>query len=166
MPTEHTPEEVVLVEARQPQPVLSVRAAARTAELTAAQGQRLRELWSSIQTRGLAPVGPPFVRYHTFGEVETDLEVGIPVAEATAGNGRVASGELPGGAAIVTWHIGAHDRLGEAYGRIASWLKEHSRDTAGTAWEVYWWIDPNTEPDPSSWPPPAEWRTELIQPIM
>jgi effector-binding domain-containing protein len=159
------PEAVVLVEDREPQPVLSIRAGARVAELAEAQGERLRELRSSMQRRGLPPAGPPFVRYHTFGEEETDLETGIPVAEAAAGDGRVAASELPGGAAIVTWHIGAHDRLGEAYGRLEAWLKEHGREAAGAGWEIYWWIDPAAEPDPAAWPPPPEWRTELIQPL-
>jgi effector-binding domain-containing protein len=162
---EQSPEAVTLVEDRKPQPVLSIRANARIAELAARQGESLRELWSTMQARGVAAAGAPFVRYHTFGETETDLEVGIPVADLAAGEGRVAAGELPGGAAITTWHLGSHDRLAEAYGRLQRWLKEHGREAAGAAWEVYWWIDPGAEPNPATWPPPAEWRTELVQPI-
>jgi effector-binding domain-containing protein len=159
------PDAVVLTEDREPQPVLSIRGNARIDELAAHQGERLRELWAAMQARGVAAAGPPFVRYHTFGESETDLEVGIPVVSPAAGEGLVAAGELPGGAAISTWHVGAHDRLAEAYGRMQSWLNEHGREAAGAAWEVYWWIDPSAEPDPANWPPPAEWRTELVQPI-
>jgi hypothetical protein len=48
---------------------------------------------------------------------------------------------------------------------MQTWLNEHGREAAGAAWEVYWWIDPSAEPDPANWPPPAEWRTELVQPI-
>jgi hypothetical protein len=46
-----------------------------------------------------------------------------------------------------------------------AWLKEHDRKPDGAAWEVYTWIDPGLEPDPSAWPAPSEWRTQLIQPI-
>lgn len=159
------PEAVVLTEDREAQPVLSIRGNARIDELATHQGERLRELWSVIQARGVAATGPPFVRYHTFGENETDLEVGIPVVSAAAGEGRIAAGELPGGAAITTWHIGAHDRLAEAYGRLGTWLNEHGRQAAGATWEVYWWIDPSAKPNPATWPPPSEWRTELVQPI-
>jgi hypothetical protein len=60
---------------------------------------------------------------------------------------------------------GAHDSLGQAYDRLNAWLEEHEREAAGPAWEVYWWIDARQEPDPSSWPAPTEWRTELVQPI-
>jgi effector-binding domain-containing protein len=159
------PEGVLFVEDREAQPVLSVRATIRIDEIAQKHGESLRELWSSMQARGVAAAGPPFVRYHTFGKTETDVEVGIPVADPTAGEGRIAAGELPGGAAISTWHFGAHDRLGEAYARLEAWLKERGRQPAGAAWEVYWWIDPSADPDPASWPPPEEWRAELLQPV-
>jgi effector-binding domain-containing protein len=155
----------VVLEEREPQPVLSIRAAVRLTQLTEAQGERLRELWSFMRRRGVQPAGPPFVRYHTFGEPETDLETGVPVGAAASGEGRIARGELPGGAAITTWHAGSHDGLGAAYGRLGAWLKEHGREAGGAAWEVYWWIDPGREPDPAAWPAPAAWRTQLIQPI-
>jgi effector-binding domain-containing protein len=158
-------EVVVLPEDRKPQPVLSIRATVRVDEIAERHGESLRELWRSTQARGVAAAGPPFVRYHTFGETETDVEVGIPVTQAVVGEGRIAAGELPGGAAISTWHIGSHDRLGEAYARLVAWLREHGRKPNGAAWEVYWWIDPGADPDPASWPPPADWRCELIQPL-
>jgi effector-binding domain-containing protein len=111
------------------------------------------------------PAGPPFVRYHTFGETETDLQVGIPVAEAAPGEGQIVAGALPGGAFVTTWHLGSHDGLGEAYARLGAWLKEYGRAADGSAWEVYWWIDLSMEPNPSAWPAPSEWRTQLVQPI-
>jgi effector-binding domain-containing protein len=155
----------VALEQRAPQPTVSIRASIPVAQLTEAQGESLRALWSFLTQSGITPAGPPFVRYHTFGPRETDLETGIPVAAAVSGQGRIIPGELPGGTAITTWHIGSHDRLGEAYGRLEAWLTEHGRDKDGAAWEVYWWIDPTREPNPATWPAPAEWRTQLIQPI-
>jgi effector-binding domain-containing protein len=163
--SEQDPQTVVLVEDREPLPVLSIRSEVAVAQLAEAQGERLRELWHALQSRGLSAVGPPFVRYHTFGETDTDVEVGVPVHGGAAGDRRVVAGELPGGAAITTWHLGAHDRLGEAYARLAAWLKDHDHEAAGAAWEVYWWIDATQEPDPSTWAAPTEWRTELVQPI-
>jgi effector-binding domain-containing protein len=159
------PKAMVLVEEREPQPVLSIRSTVAVAGLAQAQGERLSELWRSMQGRGVAPLGPPFVRYHTFGETETDVELGFPVSAGVAGAGRIEAGQLPGGAAIVTWHLGAHDSLGDAYRRLEQWLDANAREAAGSAWEVYWWIDPDRAPDPSSWPAPTEWRTELEQPV-
>ena len=88
------------------------------------------------------------------------------VGRAARHTAKVAAGQLPGGAAINTWHYGSHDRLGEAYKRLEAWLEEHDRAPAGAAWEVYWWIDPTAEPDPATWPPPDEWRAELVQPLV
>jgi effector-binding domain-containing protein len=163
--TPQDPEAAVLLEEREPQPVLSIRSTVAVAELAQAQGERLSELWRSMQERDVAPLGPPFVRYHTFGDAETDVELGFPVSAGVAGAGRIEAGRLPGGAAVVTWHFGAHDSLGEAYSRLNAWLEDNGREAAGPAWEVYWWIDPSRKPDPSAWPPPTEWHTELVQPV-
>jgi effector-binding domain-containing protein len=157
--------ENVMNEEREPQPVLSIRQTVELARLTEAQAASLRDLWISIHRRAVKPGGPPFVRYHSFGESETDLEVGIPVVVASSGEGHIESGELPGGAAITTWHIGSHSGLGDAYARLDAWLKEHGRQGDGAAWEVYTWIDPSLEPDPTTWPAPSEWRTQLVQPV-
>jgi effector-binding domain-containing protein len=152
------------IQQRTPQPVVSVRQTVPIAELTQFQGESLNELWRLLRDGGVAPAGAPFVRYHTFGDGETDVEVGVPVQVQVAGAGRVTSGELPGGRAAVTTHLGAHDRLSDAYGRIQDWLSAHGQ-AAGAAWEVYEWIDLTREPDPSSWPAATEWRTELVQPV-
>jgi effector-binding domain-containing protein len=150
-----------------PQPVLSVRARVPVAELAAAQGEALRELWSHLQQHGGRPAGPPYVRYHSFGDTETDMEVGVPVPLATGavGQGRVAAGELPGGTVVSAWHLGAHDRLGDAYAALQAWLKQHGHQPAGPGWEVYHWIDLDQAPDPARWPNPSSWRTQLVQPI-
>lgn len=148
----------------EPKPVASIRATVPTADLGAHVGDRLGALLGYLRQHGVQPAGPPFVRYHTFGETETDFELGIPVVEPVAGEGRIAGSELPGGPAISTWHIGAHDTLGDAYARISAWLQAHGREPAGASWEVYYWIDPS-QGDTATLPDPSSWRTQLIQPI-
>jgi effector-binding domain-containing protein len=147
-----------------PQPVLSIRQTIPIADLTTAQGESLHELWRLLRDRGITPAGTPFVRYHTFGDGETDVEIGVPVADAVVGEGRVVATELPGGRAVTTVHLGAHDRLGEAYNRLGEGVAAHGQAN-GPAWEVYQWIDLTQEPDPASWPAPSDWRTELVQPV-
>jgi hypothetical protein len=49
-----------------------------------------------MQARGVTAAGPPFVRYHTLGQTEADVEVGTPVARAVSGEGRITTAELPG----------------------------------------------------------------------
>lgn len=145
-----------------PQPVLSIRQSVAIADLTTAQGESLHELWRLLRDRRIAPAGPPFVRYHTFGDGVTDVEIGVPVADAVVGEGRVVATELSGGRAVTTVHLGAHDRLAEAYERIGVATRGQAN---GPAWEVYEWIDLSREPSPASWPAPSDWRTELVQPV-
>jgi effector-binding domain-containing protein len=147
------------------QPVLSIRATIPVASLGPAMGNRLGALSSYLRQSGAQPAGPPYVRYHTFGEIETDMETGVPVAAPTEGEGRIASGELPGGPALTTWHDGPHDKLGDAYARIASRLKDHEREPSGPAWEVYHWIDLSQDVDPATWGAVSSGRTQLVQPI-
>jgi effector-binding domain-containing protein len=155
----------VEMEQLEPQPVLSIRATVQIVDLAQAQDDCLLALSSYLQQCGAQLAGPPFVRYHTFTQTETDLELGIPVVAPIAGEGRIAAGELSGGPAISTWHIGPHDTLAEAYARMQAWLKEHGREPAGAPWEVYYWIDPTQYRGAATWPDSSSWRTQLIQPI-
>ncbi|HKP51765.1 MAG TPA: GyrI-like domain-containing protein [Chloroflexia bacterium] len=154
----------VKIEQLEPQPVLSIRATVRIEQLGEVMGDRIQALRDYLQQHGAQPAGPPFVRYHTFGETETDLETGVPVTSPIGGEGRIAGGELPGGPVITSWHTGPHDKLGDAYARIETWLREQGRERDGAAWEVYYWIDLSHDLDPSSWDP-STWGTQLVQPI-
>ena len=51
-------EAVVLDEAREPQPVLSIRGTVASAQLSQVHG----ELWRTLRSQDLTPAGPPFVR--------------------------------------------------------------------------------------------------------
>ena len=81
-----------------------------------------------MQRKEVAAAGPPFVRYRTFGDQETDVEIGIPVSAPPTGDGRITSGELPGGPAITTWHLGSHATLADAYARLQSSLTDQNRE--------------------------------------
>lgn len=148
-----------------PQPVLRIRTTIQTVDLGEAVGERISAIGSYLRQIGAQPAGPPYVRYHTFEESKTDFELGVPVGEPVAGEGRIARGELPGGEAAATWHTGPHDTLGDAYARIAAWLKEHHREPDGASWEVYYWIDLSQDHDPSTISDPSSMRTQLVQPI-
>jgi effector-binding domain-containing protein len=154
----------VEVQQLKPQPVLSIRATVQIDQLGEVMGDRLQALQSYLRQYGAQPAGPPFVCYHTFGETETDLETGVPVAAPIDGEGRIVAGELSGGPSISTWHTGPHDKLGDAYARIEAWLKEHAHERGGPAREVYHWIDLSQDLDPSKWDP-STWGTQLVQPI-
>ena len=144
------------------QPVLSIRSTFPVARLGEVVGDRLATLSRHLRDHGLHPAGPPFVRYHTFGDVETDMEFGVPLTAPAPGDGAVVAGELPAGPAVTTVHDGPHIELGRAYGAIADWCAAHGREPAGPAWETYHWID-LTDPEPQA--ASAGGRTQLTQPI-
>ncbi|NUT35102.1 MAG: GyrI-like domain-containing protein [Hamadaea sp.] len=147
-----------------PQAILSIRQTIATMDLPRVQGENLRTLWQVLTDRGVTPAGPPIVRYHTFSDAETDVEVGVPVSDAVPGEGSAQPGHLPAGPAVVAVHLGGHDRLGEAYQALQKAVADNGT-ARGPSWEVYEWIDLNEEPDPSRWPAPDAWRTQLVQPI-
>jgi effector-binding domain-containing protein len=155
----------VELQQRDPQPVVSIRAIIPVAQLGETVGERLEALGAYLHQHGIAPAGPPFVRYHTFAEIETDMEVGFPLVAPLAGEGHITAGKLPGGPNITTWHYGPHIQLGDAYTRLTAWLAAHTRTPNGPAWEVYHWIDlsPNHDPVPDQDPTIA--GTQLVQPI-
>jgi hypothetical protein len=78
------------------------------------------------------------------------------------GSGRRRAAGRPRGSAR---HLGAHDRLADAYTGLQAWPTDHGHQPAGPGWEVYHWIDLDQEPDPARWPNPSSWRTQLVQPI-
>src|SRR5687768_4195554 len=116
MTTESTGSDVEILQL-DAQPVVSIRATGLVAELGESMGERIAALSSYLRQRDAQPAGPPFVRYYTFGDTETDFEFGVPVAERVVGEGWIAAGELPGGPALSTVHDGPHTGLGDAYAR-------------------------------------------------
>src|SRR5690349_19669446 len=57
-----------------------------------------KELRAWMEQEGVEPAGQPFFRYYVINmEGEMDVEVGIPVATALRGNGRVCPNVMPGG---------------------------------------------------------------------
>jgi hypothetical protein len=93
----------------------------KVADLAATMDDRLSALHEYLERHGVRPAGTPFVRYHTFpdigpdtegvGHLQTDVEEGVPVAEALPGEGRIASGELPGGPVVTTVYTGVPECL-------------------------------------------------------
>jgi effector-binding domain-containing protein len=146
------------VKGLQPRPTLSIRTTTTPAELGSTLGQLLPEVWRYLEGQGIQPAAPPFARYHGYGADRVDLEAGLAVTAPAPGAGRIAAGELPGGQAATTWHVGPYDTLPTAHHALEAWIKDAGREPAGGPWEVYW-TDPGEEPDP------AKWRTEVVWPI-
>lgn len=141
-----------------PQPMVSIRTQCHAAEIGATLREILPEVARYLERMGVKPAGPPFTRYHGIENNRVDIEGGLPVAEAVAGEGRVSSGELPGGTVATTIHVGPYEKLPEAHDALDAWIHEQNKASAGPQWESYW-TDPGKEPDPD------KRKTELLWPI-
>src|SRR5262245_45071559 len=82
-----------------PQAAVSIRETGRVADLPTMIEHCIATLVNYLHHHAVPPAGPPYVRYFTFGETETDFELGIPLLEPLADEGRVSRSELAGGEA-------------------------------------------------------------------
>ena len=135
-----------------------VRAVVPVAGLTGFFDSSFRELVVTTTEQGVALLGPAFALYRgPFGET-VDLEVGFPVDRVVRAQGNVVAGELPGGRLARGTHAGAFDGLGEAWARLADWVRAQGRTPGAQRWESYV-TQPSQDMDP------RDLRTELFWPV-
>jgi len=141
-----------------PQPTATIRDTIAMADVGPWMATAFGEVMAYLGEIRSAPAGPPFARYFSMPGETIDVESGFPVIAPVAPRGRIVASELPGGPAAVTTHMGSYETLDTAYAAIQEWMAEHGRQPGGPFWEVYF-TDPNEVPDP------AQWRTEVYQPL-
>jgi effector-binding domain-containing protein len=134
-------------------------------------GKVLGPLWGEVfawlGSQGIAPAGAPFIRYLTTDmDKKLDIEVGVPVANATSGNDRITAGVFPAGQYATLLYTGPYKGKGlfKATVALLEWAKENNLVwQTSTIDNVEWWggriefylTDPEKEPDPK------KWQTEL-----
>jgi DNA-binding transcriptional MerR regulator len=104
-------------------------------------------------------LGPPGGHYDNelFATGRGRVVVYHPVADAPS-YGRVRPLELPAVELAATVHRGPHDDIDVTYGRLATWVHDHTLTVAGPIQETYA-VGPRDDPTPSSW------RTEIAWPV-
>jgi AraC family transcriptional regulator len=143
-----------------PQPVLFITRRVKQAEIANAIGEALPLVFEHAQKSGATIVGPPFARYPEMGPGLMTLEIGVPVGAPPGASGsEVEVGNLPGGLAAVTMHIGPYDKLPEAITAMGTWIQEQCLTPAGGPWESY-------VTDPGNYPDPKDWKTEVVWPVL
>lgn len=147
----------IRLEELQAQHIASVRVTAPHADMQKTLAVILPEALRHVMSAGVRMEGQPLVRYHNFGDV-LDVEGAIPVVEAVEEGGRVKAETLPAGPALVTWHVGPYDQLGDTHTRVLEHMAAEGLESSSAPWEQYW-TDPGMEPDPS------KWRTLVVYPV-
>ena len=108
----------------------------RVDELPRLMGEAFGLTAQAIGESGAVIAGPPFARYHGFGE-RIQAEVGFPFSGKLVPSDRVRETILPGGRLATTTHVGPYEELAQAWDRAAAWMREHALTTTSAPWECY-----------------------------
>jgi effector-binding domain-containing protein len=117
------------------------------------------ELFGWLGQNGVAPSGPPFIRYHVIDmDAELEVEIAAPVETAVPGSGRVQAGVLPAGRYVTLVHTGPYNGLVAANAALQDWARdqgislESSEDGHRFRGRVEFYpTDPREEPDTAKW---------------
>jgi len=149
------------IETRAQQPYAGIRVAVTMAGFPAAADSTFPALFGWLGASGVAPAGPPFIRYHLIDmAAELQVEFGAPVAAPIDGDGRVQPGIVPAGDYLVLRHTGPYDQLMGANAALQEYAGRRgirfavSDAPAGQAWAgrfEHYLTDPAAEPDAARW---------------
>ena len=89
------------------------------------------ELFGWLSEHGVAPAGPPFIRYYEVDHAgePLDVEVGVPVDGVAEGDARVRADALPAGSYLTFLHVGPYTSdslpdLATARSQIVAWAED------------------------------------------
>jgi effector-binding domain-containing protein len=128
-------------------------------EIQKVMGPAIREVLAAVAAQGIAIEGPVFSHHFRMDPQVFDFEVGVPVSQSVAPEGRVRPGELASRIVAATVYHGPYEGLAAAWGELRAWIDNTAQDPAEDLWESY-------IAGPESSPDPANWRTELNQPLI
>jgi hypothetical protein len=145
-------------------PIVGITERVRMDEIGAKVDELLPEL---MAVAGPSIAGPVIARWRAFDAAagEIDMELAAPVRTAvslTGGSiggstGRVVASELPGGRAIVKWHVGSYDGLAATWESLREWMEAEGHVCRADPWEEY--------VSDCSVTPAEELRTRIVWPI-
>jgi effector-binding domain-containing protein len=144
---------------RPEQPYAAIRKQVSRAELATVLPPLFSEIFDWLTPQGVGPAGPPFYRYVAMNADDRyEVEVGIPIDGAAAGNENVRLGVLPAGTYAVHIHFGPYHELRDATAALHQWARENGVEFQKTAdgkqMEVQiesYLTDPTSEPDSRKW---------------
>lgn len=127
-------------------------------EIRNAMGPGIGEVMAAAKDQGIGPAGPWFTHHLRMDPAVFDFEICVPVTAPVTATGRVAAGETPAMRVARAIYRGPYEGLGEAWGEFKRWLDANGHVTHADLYERYL-AGPESSGDP------AEYRTELSQPL-
>jgi effector-binding domain-containing protein len=148
------------LEHREKRHYVAIRTRVAMQELGTVIPQLLGEVFAWLGKQGITPAGAPIIRYNVIDmPARLDIEVGVPVATALAGNSRIHAGTLPAGRYATLVYTGVGNGV-PANAALQEWgkkqgIKWQMRTTKnGTVWAArveFFLTDPKQEPDREKW---------------
>ena len=127
-------------------------------DIQKAMGPAIAELTEAVTTQGIGPAGP-WLSHHLKMSPDTfDFEVAVPVLAPVVPVGRVTPGRLLAARAMRATYSGGYEGLANAWGELQGWIVAEGYTPGTDLWEVYR-VGPETSRNP------ADWRTDLYQPL-
>jgi effector-binding domain-containing protein len=141
------------------QPYVAVPFTVTMATFPQAADAGFPELFAWLGEHGVAPSGPPFIRYRVIDmDAELEIEIGAPVVAALPGSGRIQAGELPGGRYATLVHTGPYSGLIDANAALQEWARDQgiSLESSNNGRHFrgrveFYPTDPREEPDSAKW---------------
>jgi effector-binding domain-containing protein len=146
---------------RAEQPYVAIRTQVTMEDLGTVVPPLNQEVFAWLGARSAASAGAPFWKYNVIDMArKLEVEAGVPVAAAVAGDDRVVAGVLPAGRYATLTHVGHPSELVAATKALLDWAAEQ-----GLTWDVTpsedgdrwacrlenYLTDPRQEPDMNKW---------------
>ncbi len=122
-------------------------------------GPGIQEVFATLAAQGVAPAGAWFTHHLRTPSDVFDFEICVPVSRAITPAGRVKPGQLRAAKVARTIYRGPYEGLGNAWGEFRQWIDQQGHKRAEDLWECY-------VKGPEAGSNPAEWQTQLNQPLV
>ncbi len=127
-------------------------------DMAKVMGPAIQELKEAFRAQGITPAGPLFAHHLRMDDAIFNFEIGYPTDHPLVAAGRVQPGQLPAGNIVRATYHGGYEGLSAAWASFRRWIEENKYERTPDLWEVY-------VAGPELSQNPADWRTELNQPV-
>lgn len=116
---------------------LMVRLTTPFSKLSEKMGEVYNEITSYAQKKGIEFSGDPYAMYYNMDIEALDVEMGFPVDGENTGEGRITTGEIPGGIIASAVHVGPYEKIEGTYKNLLEYIKTEGREVHDWMYEYY-----------------------------